>query len=69
MFPAQLTGWTEAARAAAEIEARSVAESPVADSDTDAELPRILSAGWLGTIAGVAACAAVGLAAWVHVNL
>lgn len=67
MFPAQLTGWTDAARAAAEQDARHFEREAVA---TESEpLPRILSAGWLGTVAGLAACLAVGLTAWMHVSL
>jgi hypothetical protein len=67
MFPAQLTGWVEAARAAAEIETHPLEETR--GSEGEPALPRILSAGWLGTIAGLAACVAVGLTAWLHVNL
>jgi hypothetical protein len=67
MFPAQLTGWTEAARAAAAIEARRSEERP--EDGGEPPIPRLLSAGLLGTIAGLAACAAVGMAAWAHVNL
>lgn len=66
MFPAQLTGWVEAARNAAEIEVRTREKSPKPRPEP---LARFLSAGWLGTIGGLAACMAVGVTAWLHVSL
>lgn len=66
MFPAQLTGWTDAARAAARIESTPAdgAQPPPKPRPAESRYVR-----WTGAVLGIAACVAIGLTAWWHVNL